>query len=349
MKQVVQAIGGGAPRVLEVPPPALRPGGVLVRTSWSLVSAGTDRMIIDLAGQSLLGKARSRPDQVMKVLSKVRTDGLAATLDTVRAKLGSDLPLGYSAAGRVAAVGAGVSDLAVGQEVACAGMGHASHAEVIFVPRNLAVPVPEGLDLRSASTVTLGAIAMQGFRRAEPRLGERVGVVGLGLLGLLTVQILRSAGCHVLAVDLDPGKVRLARELGAEVAVERGAGGVEEKARAFGGGHGLDAVIVTAAASSSDPTVLAARMCRLGGRVVVVGAVGMDIPRRLFFEKELELRLARSYGPGRYDPDYEERGIDYPYPWVRFTEGRNMEEYVALLGRGEVDVEPLLTHEFGIE
>ncbi|MHC4473173.1 MAG: bi-domain-containing oxidoreductase [Planctomycetota bacterium] len=349
MKQVVQAVGGGAPRVVTVPAPSLRPGGVLVRTAWSLVSAGTDRMIIDLAGKSLAGKARSRPDQVGKVLSKLRTDGLAATLDAVRARLRSDLPLGYSASGTVTAVGAGVTDVPVGREVACAGMGFASHAEEIFVPRNLLVPVPEGLDLRSASTVTLGAIAMQGFRRAEPRLGERVGVVGLGLLGLLTVQILRTAGCRVFAVDLDEEKVALARDLGAESAVTRGAGGIEEKARAFGGGHGLDAAIVTAAAPTSDPTVLAARMCRLGGRVVVVGAVGMDLPRRLFYEKELELRLARSYGPGRHDPVYEEKGIDYPYPWVRFTEGRNMEEYIALLGRGEVDVDPLLTHEFGIE
>ena len=349
MKQVAQSIHGGGTRVLDVPAPALRAGGVLVRTAWSLVSPGTERMIVGLAGQSLAGKARSRPDQVRKVMARVRSEGLAATIRTVRARLGEDLPLGYSAAGTVVAVGAGVSDLRVGDRVACAGAGYACHAEVLFVPRNLVVRVPAGLPLRLASTVTLGAIALQGVRRADVCLGERVGVVGLGLLGLITVQILRSAGCHVFATDLDAAKVELARDLGAEHALIAGAGDDAAAARAFSDGHGLDAVIVTAASRSSAPVVTAASMCRLGGRISVVGAVGMDLPRTLFYEKELDVRLARSYGPGRYDPAYEEKGIDYPYPYVRFTEGRNLAEFVALLGRGEVDVEPLLTHEFGIE
>lgn len=349
MKQVAQAIHGGGTRLIEVPPPALRPGGVLVRTAWSIVSPGTERMIVELAGKSLAGKARSRPDQVRKVLTKIRTDGLAPTLAAVRSRLGGDLPLGYSAAGRVIAVGEGVGDLSVGQAVACAGAGYACHAEVVFVPRNLVVPVPRGLPLRSASTVTLGAIALQGVRRAEIRLGERVGVIGLGFLGLVTVQLLRASGAHVLATDLDPAKARLAREMGAEVVLDRSAGDPAETARSFGAGHGLDAVIVTAASASSEPTITAANMCRLGGRVVVVGAVGMDVPRNLLYEKELDVRLARSYGPGRYDAGYEEKGIDYPYAHVRFTEGRNLEEFLALLGRGEVDVEPLLSKEFGIE
>jgi len=349
VKQVAQSISGGRPRVEEVPEPALRPGGVLVRTRWSLISVGTERMIVALAGKSLAGKARSRPDQVKKVLSKVRTDGISATFSAVRARLKGDLPLGYSASGTVTAVGRGVSDITVGQEVACAGAGYANHAETLFVPRNLVVPVPRGLALREACTVTLGAIAMQGVRRTEPVLGERVAVIGLGMLGLLSVQLLRSAGCHVLAVDLDPGKARLARSLGAELALSRDDGDIEAKAMAFSAGHGLDAAVVTAGSRSSDPAILAAKVCRLGGRVVVVGAVGMDLPRDLFYAKELDVRLARSYGPGRYDPRYEEKGIDYPYAYVRFTEGRNMEEYLALLARGDVEVGPLLTGEFGIE
>jgi predicted dehydrogenase/threonine dehydrogenase-like Zn-dependent dehydrogenase len=349
VKQVAQAVNGGLPRVVEVPGPLLRPGGVLVKTAWSLVSAGTDRLTVELAGKDLLGKARSRPEQVRKVLGKLRTEGFGPTMAAVNARLSGDLPLGYSAAGRIVAVGRGVDDLAVGQAVACAGMGYASHAEEIFVPRNLVAPVPAGLGLREASTATLGAIALQGVRRAEVTLGECVGVVGLGFIGLVTVQLLRAAGCRVLAMDLDAHRADLARTLGAELAVTRADGDLAEKARLFGGGHGLDAVIVTAGTSSSDPTVLAAKMCRLGGKVVVVGAVGMDLPRRVFFEKELDLRLARSYGPGRYDPAYEEKGIDYPYSYVRFTEGRNLSSFLALLGRGEVDVEPLLDREFGIE
>ncbi len=349
MKQVAQAVSGGRPRVVEVPPPGLGAGRVLVRTRFSLVSAGTDRLVIELAGKSLLGKARSRPDQVRKVLRRLRTEGLSRTLDAVRARLAEDLPLGYSAAGIVEAVGAGVTDLPVGRAVACAGAGYAVHAELLSVPRNLVVPVPRGLPLRHAAAVTLGAIALQGVRRADVRLGERVGVIGLGLLGLLTVQILRASGAHVFAVDLDPERVALARTMGAESAWSREEGDLGERARIFGGGHGLDAVVVTAASSGSDPLVLAAELSRLGGRIVVVGAVGLDVPRRLLYEKELDVRLARSTGPGRYDPAYEEKGLDYPYPWVPFTEGRNMEEFLALAGRGEVDLDPLLTHEYGIE
>jgi predicted dehydrogenase len=313
------------------------------------VSPGTERAVVSLAGQSLLSKARSRPDQVRQVLAKFRSEGLSATLSAVRGRLGGEIPLGYSAAGVVLSTGDGVSDLHPGQPVACAGMGHASHAERIFVPRNLLAPVPEGVGLRQACTVTLGAIALQGVRRADVRLGERVGVIGLGVLGLLTVQMLRASGCHVFAVDLDLRRVKLAADLGAELALAREEEALVERARAFGRGHGLDAVIVTAATDSSDPAILGAECCRLSGRLVIVGDTGLDVPRRLLYDRELDVRMARSYGPGRYDPVYEDRGIDYPYAYVRFTEGRNMEEYLALLGRGEVDVEPLLTHEFGIE
>ncbi len=349
MKQVAQAVNGGLPRIVEVPAPLLRPGGVLVRTAWSLISAGTDRLTVELAGKDLIGKARSRPEQVKRVLGKLKSEGFGATFSAVKARLTGDLPLGYSAAGRVVAVGEGVDDLSVGQEVACAGMGYASHAEEIFVPRTLVAPVPAGLDLRCASTATLGAIALQGVRRAEVTLGENVGVIGLGFIGLVTVQLLRAAGCRVLAMDLDPGRADLARTLGAELALTRDDGELAEKARLFGEGHGLDAVVVCAGSSSSEPVVMAAKMCRLGGRVVVVGAVGMDLPRRVFYDKELDLRLARSYGPGRYDPTYEEKGIDYPFPYVRFTEGRNLSTFLSLLGRGEVDVEPLLDRAFDIE
>jgi predicted dehydrogenase/threonine dehydrogenase-like Zn-dependent dehydrogenase len=349
VKQVAQAVNGGLPRVVEVPAPLLRPGGVLVRTAWSLISAGTDRLTVELAGKDLLGKARSRPEQVGRVLGKLKNEGFGATLSAVRARLAGDLPLGYSAAGRIVGVGEGVDDLSVGQEVACAGMGYASHAEEIFVPRNLVAKLPEGLGMRAACTATLGAIALQGVRRAEVTIGESVGVIGLGFIGLVTVQLLRAAGCRVLAMDLDVRRAGLSRSLGAELALTRDDGDLAEKARWFGDGHGLDAVIVCAGSASSEPAVLAANMCRLGGRVVVVGAVGMDLPRRVFYDKELDLRMARSCGPGRYDASYEEKGIDYPFPYVRFTEGRNLATFLSLLGRGEVEVEPLLDRVFDIE
>lgn len=348
MKQVVQAVKGGRTRVADVPAPSLRVGSVLVRTRWSLISAGTEKLIIELAGKSLLGKARARPDLVKKTIEKVKREGVVATYRAVSGRLSGDVPLGYSAAGEVLEVGAGVTGLAPGDRVACAGAGYANHAEVLCVPRNLCARVPDGVDPRNACAATLGAIALHGVRTADARLGETAVVVGLGLLGQLAVQMLRASGVRVVAVDRDAGRAALAKRLGADVAVA----GDEDPAPAvlgLTGGHGADVAVVCAGSDSSEPVALAASLCRRRGVVVVVGAVGMDLDRRTFYDKELSLRMSTSYGPGRYDPVYEERGLDYPYGYVRWTEGRNLGAFLDLVAKGVVDVAPLVTHEFAID
>ncbi len=347
MKQVLQAANGGRTRVADVPAPALPRGGVLVRTEWSLISAGTERLIIDLASKSLLGKARARPDLVRKMLDKLRREGLVATYRTVSGRLAGDVPLGYSAAGRVVAVGEGVTDLAPGDRVACAGAGHANHAELIAVPRNLVARVPAALATREACAATLGAIALHGVRTADLRLGEVAVVIGLGLLGQLAVQFLRAAGVRVVALDLDPARAALARELGAEVALAGDDPG--SVVQGLTGGHGADGALVCAASDSSEPVALAARLCRRGGAVTLVGATGMELDRRVFYERELSLRMSTSYGPGRYDTQYEEKGLDYPYAYVRWTEGRNLGAVLDLIARGAVRMDRLLTHEFAID
>jgi polar amino acid transport system substrate-binding protein len=348
VKQVVQAVKGGRTRVADVAAPTLRTGSVLVRTRWSLISAGTEKLIIDLAGKSLLGKARARPDLVKKTIEKVKREGVVATYRAVSGRLSGDVPLGYSASGEVLAVGAGVVGLAPGDRVACAGAGYANHAEILCVPRNLCARVPEGVDLKDACAATLGAIALHGVRTADARLGETVVVVGLGLLGQLAAQMLRASGARVVAVDRDAGRAALAKRLGADVAVS----GDENPASAvmgLTGGQGADVAIVCAGSDSSEPVALAASLCRRRGVVVVVGAVGMDLDRRTFYERELSLRMSTSYGPGRYDPVYEERGLDYPYAYVRWTEGRNLDAFLDLVAKGAVDLAPLATHEFAID
>lgn len=330
-----------------MPEPHCKSGGILVRNAASLISAGTERAVIEFAGKSLVGKAKDRPDLVKQVLDKVKKDGLAPTIQTVVSRLDQPLPLGYSCAGIVAEVGSGAEEFAAGNRVACAGMGYASHAQTIFVPRNLSVRIPDGVTFEDASYVTLGAIALQGVRVADVRLGESVAVIGLGLLGQLTVQILKASGCRVVAIDLDPAKVELSREFGADLSVSR-ADDVLAAVAGFTAGVGVDAAIVTAATSSNDPTELAGEVCRDRGRVSMVGAVKMDIPRKVFYDKELELRLSRSYGPGRYDPEYEERGRDYPIGYVRWTERRNMEAFLRLVAAGQVTPGRLTTHRFQI-
>jgi len=346
MKQVLQSYRTGELWLAEVPTPACGAGGVVVRTRASLVSAGTEKMIIELAKKSLLGKARARPDLVKQVIAKVKTEGLSQTLQKVFAKLDTPIPLGYSAAGVVAEAGrdAGFS---VGQRVACGGAGYATHAEANFVPRNLVAAIPDGVGDADACFATLGAIAMQGVRQADPRLGETVAVIGLGLLGLLSVQLLKAAGCVVVGSDLDPWKVELAKQLGADAAVA--GGGFEEAVAAHSGGHGADAVVITAATPSNVPIEAAAEAARPKGRVVVVGLVGMDVPRDPFYKKELDLRLSMSYGPGRYDPQYEEGGVDYPYAYVRWTEQRNLASFLTLVAQGKVTPSKLVTHTFEID
>src|SRR5918997_276819 len=348
MKQVLQNRKTGRPFVGEVPVPALQRGRVLVRTVASLISAGTERAAVELVSKGLVQEARQRPDLVKAVVAKVRSEGLLNTFASVRDKMAASQALGYSAAGIVVAVADDVSEFQVGDRVACAGVGFAAHAEVLSVPKNLCVHLPEGVSFESGAYGTLGAIALQGVRLAEPTLGESVVVIGLGLVGQLTVQLLKANGCRVFGLDLDESRVALALDLGADRAIVSNDAAPKE-IETWARGHGADAVLITAATDSNQPIELAARVSRLKGRVIVVGMTGMDIPRQPFFSRELKLIISMSYGPGRYDPEYEERGHDYPLPYVRWTEGRNLEAFLDLVAAGSVNVERLTTHRFPVE
>lgn len=346
MKQLLQNLRDGKTEVAEVPCPKPRHGTALIRTGASLVSAGTERMVVEFAEKNLLGKARSRPDLVRQVLDKARREGLLPTIQAAFSRLDQPMVLGYSSAGTIVALGSGMEGFQVGDRVACAGGNFAVHAEYAVVPRNLIARLPDTVDFDSAAFTTLGAIAMHGFRLAQPQLGERVAIIGLGLLGLLSAGIARAAGCSVFGVDLDPQRVARAKASG-YTAVQRGH--AEEAGRVFSQGQGFDVVLICADSRSNDPIELAGQMARDRGRVIAVGAVGLSIPRKVYYEKELFFQVSRSYGPGRYDAGYEERGQDYPLGFVRWTEGRNLESFVALLGSGQIDVHPLISHHFAIE
>ncbi len=352
MKQLVQSMRTGIVEVLDVPPPQLRGPGVLVQTSASLISAGTERASSEFAKASLVEKARSRPDLVEQVLGKMRRDGLAATVAGVFERLDRPAAPGYATAGRVLAVADGVPEFAVGDRVACAGATYATHAEINYVPRNLVVPIPrrasgDEVGFDEAAFTTAGAIALHGIRLAQPQLGDRAVVIGLGVIGLLAVQILRAHGCRVAAVDLDPARCRLARALGSDMAGDPGDAG--SLVAGWTQRLGADLVIVAAASDSSDPAILAAELARDKGRIVAVGAIGLDLPRRTLFQKELSVVVSRSYGPGRYDPEYEERGRSYPLSHVRWTERENMRAFLDLIADDRIDVHPLISHRFAIE
>ncbi len=341
MKQLLQSYRTGELWLAEVPAPRCASGGVVVRTRFSVISAGTEKMLMELAKKSLLAKARARPDLVKRVVAKARVEGIGPALRKALAKLDEPVCLGYSASGDVVEAGVEAGGLRPGDRVAVGGGGYATHAEFNFVPRNLCVRVPEGVSHADAAFATVGAVAVQGVRQASPLLGEHVVVIGLGLLGLLTVQILKANGCAVLGVDPDSNRADLAKKLGADaVAVSD----VEGASEAFTSGRGADAVIIAAASSDNGPIETAARVSRQKGRVVAVGLVGLDVPRDAFFRKELDLRLSMSYGPGRYDPAYEEGGTDYPLPYVRFTEQRNMESFLYLVEQGKATPQALVTH-----
>jgi predicted dehydrogenase/threonine dehydrogenase-like Zn-dependent dehydrogenase len=327
--------------VNEIPTPELQPGGILVQTHFSVVSSGTERAKIETGEKSLLGKARARPDLVRQVVDYARANGVLAAYKKVKTRLDTLAPLGYSCSGVVLEVGEGVAEFRPGDRVACGGVGYANHCEVNFVPRNLAVHVPETVDLEQAAITTIGAIALQGLRQAEIRFGETVVVIGAGLVGVLAVQLAKAAGCRVVAVDVDRTRVDRAIEFGAQAGVIASEPRAEEIVKAFSR-YGADAAVITAAARSSEPLELATRLLRDRGRIVIVGDVGLGVARASLYNKELSLALSRSYGPGRYDPAYEERGLDYPIGYVRWTERRNMEAFLDALASGAIDVRPLL-------
>ncbi len=342
MHQILQNIRDGDVAVHQIPAPIVRGGQVLIANRASIVSAGTEKMVLELSKKSLLGKARQRPDHVRRVLQKVRSEGLWQTVQQVREKLDSPMTMGYSSAGVVLACGGGVQEYKPGDRVASNG----PHAEIVCVPRNLCARVPDDVPFERAAFAVLGAIAMQGVRLAKVNLGETAFVIGLGLVGQLTVSLLAAAGVRVIGTDLEPSKCELAMKMGAETARPGiSAGDVESMT----GTMGADAVLITASTKSNAPIELAAGAVRQKGRVILVGVVGLELDRRPFYFKEAEFAVSCSYGPGRYDPQYEDQGRDYPPAWVRWTEQRNIQAVLDLMGRRQLDVSPLISHRFAIE
>lgn len=346
MLQIIQYQKTGEISVDELPAPKLRPGNVLVRNVFSLISAGTERTSVETAQASMIQKARLRPDLVRQVLDNVNREGLLATYKKVQDRLDNFKELGYSSAGFV--IESGVDDFKVGDRVACAGVGYASHAEIISVPHNLVVKMPDEVGFDEAAFTTVAAIAMQGVRQADVRVGEQVVVIGLGLIGLLAVQLLKASGCRVIGMDVAPRNFDLAMTLGCDLCTLSNDDAVFE-AQSFTRGYGADAVVVTAATTSNQPVELAIQCARKRGTVVALGAVGMNIPRSPFYEKEVNFRTSCSYGPGRYDADYEERGHDYPLGYVRWTENRNMESVLDMMVLRKLNVQPLITHRIPVE
>lgn len=345
MKQILQDMAKGGTTVVEAPAPAVTRNHLLIDTTVSLISTGTERMLVDFGKASMFQKARQQPDKVKQVLAKVQTDGLMTTVDAVRSKLGEPLPLGYCNVGRVNAVGAGVTGFQPGDRVASNG----PHADVVRVPVNLSAKIPDNVSDEAASFTVVAAIGLQGIRLAGPTLGEAFVVTGVGLIGLLTVQMLRAQGCRVLAIDFDQSKLEMAKGFGAEVC-NPGAGEDPVAAgMAFSRGKGVDGVIITASTKSSDPVSQAAHMCRQRGRIVLVGVTGLELSRADFYEKELSFQVSCSYGPGRYDPAYEQGGQDYPFGFVRWTQQRNFEAVLDLMAAGQIQTETLTTHHFAFE
>jgi predicted dehydrogenase/threonine dehydrogenase-like Zn-dependent dehydrogenase len=346
VRALLEDMKSGQVSVHDVPAPELQQGGILVRTAFSAISAGTEKASVEAGRKSLLGKAMARPDLVKQVLEYARSNGVKAARQKVQARLETLSALGYSSSGFVLQADAG--GFRPGDRVACAGVGYASHSEINFVPANLAVRVPDGVSLEAASLTTIGAIAIQGVRQANVTFGETVAVIGVGLVGVLAIQVLRAAGCRVVAIDLSSERAAKAIELGAHLGLSTGDPALERAVASFSR-YGVDAALITAATKSAEPLELAARLLRDRGRISVIGDVGMGVSRANMYRKEISLAMSRSYGPGRYDAHYEEGGQDYPIGFVRWTEKRNMEAFLDLLSAGSLQIEPLLAHRFAIE
>lgn len=340
MKQILQDMANGSTLLVEAPAPRKKSKHLLINTSTTLISAGTERMLVDFGKANFIDKARQQPDKVKMVLEKVQTDGLMTTIDAVKSKLGQPLPLGYCNVGVIASVGSGCEGFKIGQRVASNG----PHADVVRVPKNLCALIPDNVSDEEASFTVLASIGLQGIRLSEPTIGECFVVTGVGLIGLLTVQMLRAQGCRVLAIDYDQSKLDLAKEFGAEICNPGIGDDPIAHGLAFSRGKGVDGVIITASTKSNDPVTQAARMSRKRGRIVLVGVTGLELSRADFYEKELSFQVSCSYGPGRYDSAYEEEGQDYPLAFVRWTQQRNFEAILDMISTGAIDVKPLITH-----
>ena len=347
MNAILASRRTGEIELFDVPEPQLNPQGILVRTHFSAISAGTERASIELSSKSLVSKAMARPDLVRQVVDYARQNGVRAAYQKVTSKLDTLTTMGYSCAGEVIAVGAEAGEFRVGDRVACGGVGYASHCEVNYVPRNLAVKIPENVETDVAALTTIGAVAIQGLRQANVAFGETVAIIGAGLLGVLAIQIARSAGCRVVAIDLSPERVQQALQFGAHLGLVATDSEIESRVLAFSR-YGVDAAVLTASSSSAEPVELAAKLMRDRGRIVVVGAMGMGVSRDKMYAKELSLALSRSYGPGRYDAAYEDEGKDYPIGYVRWTERRNMEAFLDLAASGQLNLAPLVMQRYSV-
>lgn len=345
MKQILQNMSSGETRLVDVPIPQYGKFDVQIQSSCSLISIGTERMLVEFGNANMLSKARQQPEKVKMVLEKVKTDGLATTIDAVKSKLDQPLALGYCNVGTVYGVGPTVDGFKAGDRV----VSNGSHAEIVCVSQNLCARIPDTVSDETASFTVLASIGLEGIRLAAPALGESFVVTGLGLIGLLTVQLLRAHGCRVLGIDFDETKLELARQFGAEtVSLGKGENAVEA-GMAFSRGRGVDGVLITASTKSSDPVSQAARMCRKRGRIVLVGVTGLELNRSDFYEKELSFQVSCSYGPGRYDSNYEDKGQDYPFGFVRWTEQRNFEAVLDMMAEGRLDIHSLISHRFSFD
>ena len=347
MKQAV--VKKGKVIAQNVATPNVSKGSILIKVHYSCISAGTEMTSVNTTKKSLIKRAIDSPEEVKEVLDFVKVNGIQKTIQKVRGVIDGGKQTGYSVAGEVIAIGAGIENFQIGDKVAAAGAGIANHAEYVDVPTNLVMKMPNGLDYKLASTVTMGGIAMQGVRRADLRFGESCVVVGAGILGLLALQMLKLSGVRVIVTDLDEHRLALAKELGADLCINPTKEDAVKVSNSFSGGYGVDCVLFTAATSSSKPLSDSFKMCRKKGKVVLVGVVGMEINRGDMYAKELDFQISTSYGPGRYDSNYEEKGLDYPLAYVRWTENRNMTEYLQLLNEGKINIEPLIDGVFGIE